>query len=83
MTKAEDEQDGINLTRMQFETVETVENLQLHIIQLQKEINYLMDKNRELEFIKAEHEAIKTFLKPAKFTITTRKMHLIEVHFYG
>jgi len=50
MTKASDEKDGVNLTRMQFETVETVENLQLQIIQQQKEIERL--KN-ELEAIKA------------------------------
>ncbi len=51
-TKATQENDGINLTRMQFETVETVENLQLQIIRQQKEIDRL----------KAELEAIKQML---------------------
>lgn len=53
MTKASDEKDGVNLTRMQFETVETVENLQLQIIQQQKEI----------ERLKSELETIKALLK--------------------
>lgn len=52
LTKAENEKDGVNLTRMQFETVETVENLQLQIINQQKEIDLL----------KAELEAIKALL---------------------
>ncbi|MCK9208702.1 MAG: hypothetical protein M0P66_16440, partial [Salinivirgaceae bacterium] len=53
LTKASDEKDGINLTRMQFETVETVENLQLQIIHQQSEIDAL----------KAELAAIKELLK--------------------
>jgi hypothetical protein len=53
LTKASDEKDGVNLTRMQFETVETVENLQLQIIQQQKEI----------ESLKAEVEALKKLIK--------------------
>ncbi len=53
LTKASDEKDGINLTRMQFETVETVENLQLQIIEQQKEI----------EILKAELAALKAMLR--------------------
>jgi hypothetical protein len=53
LTKASDEKDGVNLTRMQFETVETVENLQLQIIQQQKEI----------ESLKAEVEALRKLIK--------------------
>lgn len=53
LTKASEERDGINLTRMQFETVETVENLQLQIIQQQKEI----------ENLKAELETLKKLIK--------------------
>jgi len=52
ITKASDETDGINLTRMQLQTVETVENLQLQIINQQKEI----------ETLKAELEAIKKLI---------------------
>jgi len=37
LTSASDEKDGINLTRMQFETLEAVENLQLQLIDLNKE----------------------------------------------
>ncbi len=51
MTKASDEKNGINLTRMQFETVETVENLQLQIIEQQKQINSLKDEIEELKSI--------------------------------
>jgi len=77
MTKASDEKDRINLTRMQFEAVETVENLQLQIIQQQKIIiqleekvnevdrlkSNLEDKAKEIELLKSELETIKTLLK--------------------
>jgi hypothetical protein len=56
LTKATDEGKDINLTRMQFETVETVENLQLQIIEQQKQINSL----------KAEIEELKSFIKSKK-----------------
>ncbi len=36
VTPAHAETDGVNLTRMQFETLETVENLQLQLIKLNK-----------------------------------------------
>ncbi|MEJ5317439.1 MAG: hypothetical protein WHS63_10560 [Tenuifilum sp.] len=63
LTKASEEKDGINLTRMQFETVETVENLQLQIIQQQKEIEELKRANSELEKkFKAEFESLKSLL---------------------
>ena len=41
--KTEKKENGevVNMTRMNFETVETVENLQLQIIELKKEINEL------------------------------------------
>ncbi|MEY1639052.1 hypothetical protein [Tenuifilum osseticum] len=64
LTKASEEKDGINLTRMQFETVETVENLQLQIIQQQKEIEELKRANSELEKkFKAELESLKALLQ--------------------
>ncbi|MBU0763475.1 MAG: hypothetical protein KJ607_01430 [Bacteroidetes bacterium] len=37
ITAAEDEKDGVNFTRMGFEMLEAVENLQLQIIELKKE----------------------------------------------
>ena len=65
-TKAEYEVDGVNLTRMQFETVETVENLQLQIIEMKKEyeskIQLLEQKLGEYESLKSEIEAIKVML---------------------
>ncbi|MHC1703655.1 MAG: hypothetical protein AB9846_07075 [Tenuifilaceae bacterium] len=71
MTSAREETDGINLTRMQFETLETVENLQLQIIELKKDyqsqiILATQENNQlktEMQSIKAELEAIKALLK--------------------
>jgi len=63
LTKASEEKDGINLTRMQFETVETVENLQLQIIQQQKEIEELKQKNSEIEILKSELAFLKALLQ--------------------
>jgi hypothetical protein len=37
ITAAKNEHDGVNMTRMSFETLETVENQQLQIIELKKE----------------------------------------------
>jgi len=37
LTAAKDERDGVNMTRMSFETLEAVENLQLQVINLRKE----------------------------------------------
>ncbi len=55
LTAAKDEKDGINMTRMSFQTLEAVENQQLQIIQLrkkdlslQKEILQLKQENQKL-----------------------------------
>ncbi|MHC1703668.1 MAG: hypothetical protein AB9846_07140 [Tenuifilaceae bacterium] len=67
LTAAKDEKDGVNLTRMQFETVETVENLQLQIIEMKKEhqtqIQNLENKLKEVDALKTELETIKALLK--------------------
>ncbi|MHC1703653.1 MAG: hypothetical protein AB9846_07065 [Tenuifilaceae bacterium] len=64
MTSAREETDGINLTRMQFETLETVENLQLQIIELKKEHQDKITKQQsEIDILKTELEAIKALLK--------------------
>ncbi len=60
LTPASKENDGVNLTRMQFETVETVENLQLQIIEQQRKIDEQQD---EIEQLKAELKAIKKMLQ--------------------
>ena len=39
VTSAKDEKDGINMTRLSFETLEAIENQQLQIIKLNKVIN--------------------------------------------
>lgn len=62
-TAAKDETNGVNLTRMQFETVETVENLQLQIIELNKKYQKQLEKqDAEIENLKTELEAIKSLL---------------------
>jgi hypothetical protein len=63
LTSVKDEKDGINLTRMQFETLETVENLQLQIIEIKKDyeskLKKLEEKIKEYEDLKAEIELLK------------------------
>ncbi|MFH2141658.1 MAG: hypothetical protein ABIJ97_04505 [Bacteroidota bacterium] len=53
LTSAKDEIDGINITRMSFETLEAVENIQMQIIELKKEkdkqINDLLKRIEKLE----------------------------------
>ncbi len=59
----EEEEQGVNLTRMSFETLEAVENQQLQIIQLKKENDKLKvqqeQQNKENEQLKAELKAQK------------------------
>nr|HPQ36008.1 hypothetical protein [Tenuifilaceae bacterium] len=63
-TKATDEEEGVNLTRMQFETVETVENLQLQIINIKKEYQeQIANQQKEIDKLKAELEEIKAALR--------------------
>lgn len=64
MTSALNEKSQINMTRMQFETVETVENLQLQLIELQKEHQEMISKQQtEIDILKTELEQIKALLK--------------------
>lgn len=64
MTSSANERNDINLTRMQFETVETVENLQLQIIELQKEYQAKISQQQaDLDILKAELEQIKALLR--------------------
>ncbi len=49
LTAAKDEKDGINMTRMSFQTLEAVENQQLQIIQLRKENKDLLKRIEQLE----------------------------------
>ncbi|HCT29465.1 MAG TPA: hypothetical protein DIW31_01745 [Bacteroidales bacterium] len=59
-TAANEEKGGINLTRMQFETVETVENLQLQIIELNtKYQEQIKNQQSEIENLKVEIENLK------------------------
>jgi len=60
ITPASKENDGVNLTRLQFETVETVENLQLQIIDQQRRID---QQQGEIEQLRAELKAIKKMLQ--------------------
>ncbi len=49
LTPAKDEKEGINMTRMSFETLEAVENQQLQIIELNKQLREKDDIINELE----------------------------------
>jgi hypothetical protein len=49
VTAAKDEKDGVNMTRMSFETLEAVENQQLQIIELKKEIELLKKEIKQLK----------------------------------
>ncbi len=67
LTSAKAEKDGINLTRMNFETLEAVENQQLQIISLKKE-NKGLEKRiecqaAEIEILKQEIEALKKLIQ--------------------
>ncbi len=44
LTPAKDEINGVNMTRMQFETLEAVENLQLQLIEVNKQNQSLKDQ---------------------------------------
>ncbi|MFH2094878.1 MAG: hypothetical protein ABIJ16_04185, partial [Bacteroidota bacterium] len=48
VTAAKDEENGINMTRMSFESLEAIENLQMQIIELKKENMRLVDENASL-----------------------------------
>ena len=48
VTAAKDEKDGINMTRMSFQTLEAVENIQMQVIALRKENLSLKKENQEL-----------------------------------
>ena len=48
ITAAKDEKNGINMTRMSFQTLEAVENIQMQVIALRKENLSLKKENQEL-----------------------------------
>ena len=49
LTAAKDEKNGVNMTRMSFQTLEAVENQQLQIIELKKENQALLKRVERLE----------------------------------
>jgi len=53
LTPADEEQEGINMTRMTFETLEAVENIQIQVIELKKQLNLAM------EIIEKQNKTIK------------------------
>ncbi|MDD5155597.1 MAG: hypothetical protein PHF11_03830 [Candidatus Omnitrophica bacterium] len=64
MTPLKDEKQGsIDMTRMSFETVETTENLQLQVIQLNKKLkeqeSRVHNQEKEIEYLKAEIAGLK------------------------
>jgi len=51
VTSVKDEKEGINMTRLSFETLETIENQQLQIIELNKQ---LLEKDKIIRELKQE-----------------------------
>jgi hypothetical protein len=62
VTSAKDEGDAVNMTRMSFETLEAVENLQLQIIELKKENDELKHKLKMIEQLEEEIENLKELI---------------------
>ena len=63
VTSANDEGEcGIDMTRMSFETLEALENLQMQLIDQSKELELLRAKNLEMEQIMAENRELKSRL---------------------
>jgi hypothetical protein len=58
VTSSNDEKDGINMTRMQFETLESVENLQLQLIEMHKENKALKSKIEEQQKVAEKQQAV-------------------------
>jgi len=63
LTSAKEQSDGIDLTSMQFQTVEAVENLQLQIIELKKQNDILRERQQtEINSLKEEIELLKSMI---------------------
>jgi hypothetical protein len=63
LTSAKDEGDAINMTRMSFETLEAVENMQLQIIQLKKENDQLKEHLKDIDLLKEEINKLKSMME--------------------
>ncbi len=64
VTAAKDEKDGINMTRMGFETLEAVENQQLQIINLRKEnLKIKLKSDSQQEIINKQQTTINQLIK--------------------
>ena len=59
LTSAKEEKDGVNMTRMSFETLEAVENMQMQIIELKKENTTLKKQISEIDNLKQEIDNLK------------------------
>jgi len=63
-TPAKDQQNGVNLTKMQFQTVETVENLQLQLIELNRDYRQQIEKQQsEIDMLRAELELLRSYIE--------------------
>jgi len=63
LTSAKEEKNGINVTRMQFETLETVENLQLQIIEINSKYQQqIQNQQAEIDKLKHDLEVLKEIL---------------------
>ncbi|MBU0763476.1 MAG: hypothetical protein KJ607_01435 [Bacteroidetes bacterium] len=73
ITAAEDEKDGVNFTRMGFETLEAVENQQLQIIQLKKDYLELQQtKDEKIESLTREIKDLKMEIEKINAKLNTK-----------
>ena len=68
VTSAKEEKEAVNMTRMGFETLEAVENIQLQIITLKNQNDELKSENDELKNEIAEIKAMIEKLNTASKT---------------
>ncbi len=70
LTSSKKENDGINMTRMSFQTLEAVENQQLQIIdlnkQLQKKDNTIKELENKIDEMNKQIQIIKNYLETRK-----------------
>ncbi len=70
VTSVKDEKEGINMTRLSFETLEAIENQQLQIIELNKQ---LIEKDKIIKELKQEITKTNDRLKVIEEIITPNK----------
>ena len=70
VTAAKDEKNGINMTRMSFQTLEAVENLQLQIIDLNKKLE---SKDSEIDMLRKENKELRKRIERIEKILKNKK----------